>query len=161
MVCGILFWLRWVPYDKYWRKPSHLIRGFLGAAQKQDYLRAKTFFSDHQITNITAWEGSFDTWCSQFSGYADFELGSTGRGKEGHYWTEIFGVAPNGSRKFVERLYSKKFDGVWSLEYGLSYSTWLALHESEMNAQPGGAAKGSQPIRSETNRTPSAAGSPR
>jgi hypothetical protein len=136
IICGFVVWLRGVPYDKHWRKPSHLIRSFLGAAQNQDYVQARTFFSDHQITNITAWEGSFDTWCSQFTGYADFELGRTGRGKADHYWTDIFGVAPDGNRKLIERLYSKKSDGVWSLEYGLSYEQWLILHESEMNAQP-------------------------
>jgi len=140
VVCAVVlvaffFWWRWVPYDRQWRKPAHLIESFLAAAQKKDYTQARTFFSSHQLTNIAAWEGSFEVWCSKFAQYPEFELGRTGTGKGGSYWTPIYGVTPDGRRESVETIYAKRFDGAWSLVYGLSYEQWLILHQSEASGQ--------------------------
>jgi hypothetical protein len=141
MIVALVFWGRWVPYDRQWRKPAHLIESFLSAAQKKDYTQTRSLFSSHQLTNIAAWEGSFEVWCDQFAGYSKFEVGPTGPGKAGHYWTEVFGVTPDGRREFVERIYAKRFDGVWSLEYGLNYEAWLELHQSDASAQQTNAAE--------------------
>lgn len=135
LVIASVFWMRWVPYDRQWRKPAHLIESFLGVAQTKDYANAKTFFSRHQLTNIAAWEGSFENWCSNFTGYSNFEIGRTGPGKGGYYWTDVFGVTSDGRRKFVERIYAKQLDGRWSLAYGLSYEAWRSVNQSDASVQ--------------------------
>ncbi len=47
------------------------------------------------------------------------------------------------------------------LDYGADVERWAEWAEARMNNEPDGAANGSHPIRSETNSTPSAAGSRR
>lgn len=141
----IVLWMRSAPRDSHWQAPADLIKGFLSAAKEQDYIKARTFFSAHQLTNIAAWNGSFEKWCSRFVGYSQFEVGRTGRGKAGHYWTPVYGVDPHGRRQFLERIYAKRFDGAWSLEFGLSYEAWLALQENEQTSERSDSGSSRQP----------------
>ncbi|RYD84906.1 MAG: hypothetical protein EOP84_04160 [Verrucomicrobiaceae bacterium] len=140
----VVAWLWWITlYDRKLQKPSDLIEDFLFAVQIRDYAEAKTFFSSHQLKNIAAWEGSFEHWCDQFAGYKNLEVDRTGPGKSGHYWTDLSAESPNGHRLVVKRIYAKRFDGVWSLTYGLNYETWLALNsgaapDRDENSQPTG-----------------------
>ncbi|MCD6049389.1 MAG: hypothetical protein K0Q55_792, partial [Verrucomicrobia bacterium] len=42
----LIFWARWIPFDKSWQKPAHVIQNFLVPAQKGDYSQAKIFFAE-------------------------------------------------------------------------------------------------------------------
>jgi len=126
----VVAWLWWIAlYDRKWQRPSDLIEGFLASVQNRDHAKARTFFSSHQLTNIAAWEGSFEHWCDQIAAYKSFEVSRTGLGKSGYYWMDVSGTSPDGHRQFVERIYAKRSDGVWSLEYGLSYESWFSLNK--------------------------------
>jgi hypothetical protein len=136
MDIAIVPWMQRVPYDKQWRKPAHVIESFLSSAQKKDYVRARTFFSSAQLTNIADWEGSFDTWCSKFAAYSKFELGPSGPSKGGSYWTAVFGVTPDGRREFVASIYAKQIDGVWSLNYALGPWRGSKASQDDASGQP-------------------------